>query len=233
MDKLTGVPRFTFGSLGLSDGLSFAALAIGLFGVSEILLNLEQSETIKAIRPKLRDLLPTRARICARRLPASRAARSIGFIFGIIPGVSHVVSTFVSYAVEKKLRARSGGVRQGRDRRCRRPGNGQQRHDRHGDDPAARARHPLDPGDRDPALGADHSRRAAGPAAHQGPSGGVLGADRQHVYRQCHAVDPEPAVGRACSSTCCAFPMPGWCRRSSSSRWSASTASTSKRSISG
>ena len=38
MDKLTGFPRFTFGSLGLSDGRHFAALAIGLFGISEILL---------------------------------------------------------------------------------------------------------------------------------------------------------------------------------------------------
>ncbi|HEX6000643.1 MAG TPA: tripartite tricarboxylate transporter permease, partial [Hyphomicrobiaceae bacterium] len=50
LDKLTGVPRFTFGNLGLADGLSFTALAIGLFGISEILLNLERSETIKAIR---------------------------------------------------------------------------------------------------------------------------------------------------------------------------------------
>ena len=58
LDKLTGVPRFTFGNLGLADGLSFTALAIGLFGLSEILLNLEKSEAIKAIRPKLRDLVP-------------------------------------------------------------------------------------------------------------------------------------------------------------------------------
>ncbi len=53
MDKLTGFPRFTFGSLGLSDGLSFAALAIGLFGISEILLNLEKTDTIKAITAKI------------------------------------------------------------------------------------------------------------------------------------------------------------------------------------
>src|SRR5262245_5586053 len=58
LDRLTGVPRFTFGNLGLADGLSFTALAIGLFGISEILINLEKSETIKAIRPKLAELTP-------------------------------------------------------------------------------------------------------------------------------------------------------------------------------
>ncbi len=102
MDKLTGFPRFTFGSLGLSDGLSFAALAIGLFGISEILLNLEKTQTIKAIVPKFRDLIP-RGKDLREAFPAIGRGSLIGCIFGIIPGVSHIVSTFVSYAVEKKL----------------------------------------------------------------------------------------------------------------------------------
>ncbi|WP_088347689.1 MULTISPECIES: tripartite tricarboxylate transporter permease [Rhodomicrobium] len=102
MDKLTGFPRFTFGSLGISDGLSFAALAIGLFGVSEILTNLEKTDTIKAITPKFRDLIP-RAKDLRESFPAIARGSVIGSIFGIIPGVSHIVSTFVSYAVEKKL----------------------------------------------------------------------------------------------------------------------------------
>src|SRR5436190_2211031 len=55
LDTLTGTPRFTFGNLGLAAGFSFTALAIGLFGLSEILLNLERTETIRAIRPKLRE----------------------------------------------------------------------------------------------------------------------------------------------------------------------------------
>jgi putative tricarboxylic transport membrane protein len=102
MDKLTGVQRFTFGNLSLTDGLSFTALAIGLFGISELLLNLERSDTIKAIRPKLWDLVP---KLKDLRDSAGAVGRGsvIGFIFGIIPGVSHVVSTFVSYAIEKKL----------------------------------------------------------------------------------------------------------------------------------
>jgi putative tricarboxylic transport membrane protein len=102
LDNLTGVPRFTFGSAALTGGLSFAALAIGLFGLSEILMNLEKTEAIKAIRPKLKDLVP-RWKDLRDSAPAVGRASIIGFIFGIIPGVSHVVSTFVSYAVEKRF----------------------------------------------------------------------------------------------------------------------------------
>jgi putative tricarboxylic transport membrane protein len=102
LDNLTGVPRFTFGSAALTGGLSFAALAIGLFGLSEILMNLEKTEAIKVIRPKLKDLVP-RWKDLRDSAPAVGRASIIGFIFGIIPGVSHVVSTFVSYAVEKRF----------------------------------------------------------------------------------------------------------------------------------
>jgi len=102
MDRLTGEARFTFGNLGLADGLSFTALAIGLFGISEILLNLENSETIKAIAPRLRDLLPRYSDL-RESAPAIARGTVVGFIFGIIPGVSHVVSTFVSYALEKRF----------------------------------------------------------------------------------------------------------------------------------
>jgi putative tricarboxylic transport membrane protein len=102
LDNLTGTPRFTFGQVGLVSGLSFTSLAIGLFGVSEILINLEQTAAIKAIHPKLRDLVP-RWNDLKESAPAVGRASIIGFIFGIIPGVSHVVSTFVSYAVEKRF----------------------------------------------------------------------------------------------------------------------------------
>jgi putative tricarboxylic transport membrane protein len=102
LDNITAVPRFTFGEPSLSGGLSFAALAIGLFGLSEILMNLEKTETIRAIQPKLKDLIP-RWKDLRDSAPAVGRGSVIGFIFGVIPGVSHVVSTFVSYAVEKRL----------------------------------------------------------------------------------------------------------------------------------
>jgi putative tricarboxylic transport membrane protein len=102
LDKLTGVPRFTFGNLGLADGLAFTALAIGLFGVSEILINLERTANIRAIQPRLRDLVP-RWKDLREAAPAIGRGSAVGFVFGIIPGVSHVVSTFVSYALEKRF----------------------------------------------------------------------------------------------------------------------------------
>ena len=102
LDRITGTPRFTFGNLGLADGLSFTALAIGLFGISEILFNLEKSKPIQAIRPKLRELVPRWADL-RESAPAIGRGTIVGFIFGIIPGVSHVVSTFVSYAIEKRF----------------------------------------------------------------------------------------------------------------------------------
>jgi putative tricarboxylic transport membrane protein len=104
LDNLTGTARFTFGNANLAGGLSFTALAIGLFGVSEILINLEKTAAIKAIRPKLRELVP-RWKDLRDSAPAVGRASIIGFIFGIIPGVSHVVATFVSYAVEKRFSA--------------------------------------------------------------------------------------------------------------------------------
>jgi len=102
LDPITAWPRFTFGALELTDGLSFVALAIGLFGVSEILLSLERMETLNAIKPKLRDLMPRWADI-RDSAPAIGRGTVVGFVFGIIPGISHILSTFVSYAIEKRL----------------------------------------------------------------------------------------------------------------------------------
>jgi putative tricarboxylic transport membrane protein len=102
LDPIAAYPRFTFGSIELVDGLDFVALAIGLFGISEILLNLEQIHTIKPIRPTFRSLIPRRKDLKDSAGPVARGT-VVGFLFGFIPGISHVISTFVSYAVEKRL----------------------------------------------------------------------------------------------------------------------------------
>ena len=102
LDGLTAHPRFTFGSLHFVDGISFVAMALGLFGVSEILINLENVASIRPMRPTLRSLVPT-AKDLRDSAPAIGRGTIIGFLMGIVPGISHVVSTFVSYAVEKKL----------------------------------------------------------------------------------------------------------------------------------
>ncbi len=102
IDFITAVPRFSFGMIELSNGISFTALALGLFGVSEILLSVERLSTIKPIIPTFRSLLPTARELKDSAAPIGRGTL-IGFVFGIIPGVSHVISTFVSYAVERRI----------------------------------------------------------------------------------------------------------------------------------
>ncbi|CAN1560975.1 Protein of unknown function DUF112, transmembrane [Rhabdaerophilaceae bacterium] len=102
LDPLTATPRFTFGNLSLADGLSFAAMAIGLFGISEILVSLGQSVSERPKAPAMRDMLPTGKELGEASMPAVRGS-FIGFVFGLVPGVGHIVSTFASYAVEKAL----------------------------------------------------------------------------------------------------------------------------------
>ncbi len=102
LDPLTATPRFTFGSLNLSDGFNFAAIAIGLFGVSEILMSFGQTIKDRPKAPPLREMLPNRQELRESAAPMIRGS-GIGFLFGIVPGVGHIVSTFASYAVEKAL----------------------------------------------------------------------------------------------------------------------------------
>ena len=102
LDPITAYPRFTFGSMQFSEGISFVAMALGLFGVSEILLNFENIASVKPISPTFASLVPKMSDLRASAAPIGRGT-IIGFLFGFIPGISHVISTFVSYAVEKKL----------------------------------------------------------------------------------------------------------------------------------
>jgi putative tricarboxylic transport membrane protein len=102
LDPLTATPRFTFGSLEMSDGLSFAAIAIGLFGVSEILMSFSQSAAERPTAPTLRQMIPTGSEVRQSVMPIARGS-VIGFAFGMVPGVGHIVSTFASYALEKSL----------------------------------------------------------------------------------------------------------------------------------
>lgn len=102
LDSQTAAQRFMFGSLDLADGMSFVALAIGLFGISELLMSLKEGAVERPKTPTMRELIPNRREIKASVNPTLRGS-AVGFSLGIIPGVSHIVSTFVSYAIEKKL----------------------------------------------------------------------------------------------------------------------------------
>lgn len=102
LDAITAAPRYMFKTLELAEGMSFVALAIGLFGLSELLLAISEGKTERPKVPRLRDLIPSRQEARESVGPTLRGS-AIGFVFGVIPGVSHIVSTFVSYAVEKQI----------------------------------------------------------------------------------------------------------------------------------
>ena len=101
-DLYTGAPRFTFGSNEFADGIDFTALAMGVFGIGEIIRNLESTEVREPIRSKLRDLIPTREEFKQIIMPVLRGT-GIGSLLGILPGGGAVLGSFASYSIEKKL----------------------------------------------------------------------------------------------------------------------------------
>jgi len=101
MDTMTGFLRMTYGIKELSDGIGFIPVAMGIFGVSEILVS-TQTVLPTVIKPKLRELLPTREELNRSWGPIFRGSL-LGFFIGLMPGSAHIVSSFASYALEKKL----------------------------------------------------------------------------------------------------------------------------------
>src|SRR3954463_9836605 len=101
-DLETGQERMTFGFPPLSDGLDFAVLAMGVFGIAEILRNLEHTETRDVVQATIGRLLPNFAELKQSAWPIVRGT-ALGSILGILPGNGAVLGPFASYTVEKKL----------------------------------------------------------------------------------------------------------------------------------
>lgn len=101
-DVNTGTQRFTFGISALADGISFVAVAMGMFGFSEILFNLEQRDKRKIIVPQIQQLMPSRSDLKASWKPVLRGT-TLGSILGILPGGGAIISAFSSYTLEKRL----------------------------------------------------------------------------------------------------------------------------------
>ena len=102
LDLISGFPRFTFGINELSDGIGIVPLVMGLFGVSEILENLEGDLKREVFKTRIRNLWPSFKDWMDSKWAIVRGSL-IGFVLGILPGGGAVISTFVSYAVEKKV----------------------------------------------------------------------------------------------------------------------------------
>ena len=101
-DVNSGVLRFNFGIAELSDGVSIIALFMGMFGVTEVIANLEQRGAREVFTGAVKGLLPSRAELKRSAWPIVRGA-GIGSALGMLPGGGSILSAFSSYMVEKKL----------------------------------------------------------------------------------------------------------------------------------
>jgi len=103
MDPLDSIPRFTFGFEYLRMGIEFLPIAMGLFGVAEILNLALETQILPAIKKvRFRELYPNREEIKRSILPTFRGS-ILGFFVGLVPGPCTVISTFLSYSSEKRL----------------------------------------------------------------------------------------------------------------------------------
>lgn len=100
-DPTLGIPRFTFGRTDLLDGVNFVAAVMGLFGISEVLLNSEHGMK-GLIAEKVGRVLPTREDV-RQSTGAIMRGTGIGFLLGMIPGMTGVIASFLSYSVENSV----------------------------------------------------------------------------------------------------------------------------------
>lgn len=102
LDPISGKTRFSFGIIELQSGFDFITLAMGIFGLGEIFYNLETVAKTKIVTTKLGQIWPKTADWLRTRMAIARGSL-IGFFIGVIPGGGAVISSLVSYAVEKKI----------------------------------------------------------------------------------------------------------------------------------
>lgn len=102
MDNVSGIARLTFNIEELMDGVGLVPVVMGLFGITEVMVNVEGSMERSIFATKIKNLLPTLSDWKASLGPIIRGT-IIGFFLGVLPGGGAVISSFVSYAVEKKV----------------------------------------------------------------------------------------------------------------------------------
>lgn len=101
LDPMTGIARMTFGTVHMLEGFSFVPVLMGLFGISEVLINIE-SRQAKLLTAPMSSLFPTRQDWKKSAMPIARGT-GLGFVIGVVPGLGSATSAFISYALEKKV----------------------------------------------------------------------------------------------------------------------------------
>ena len=102
LDSISAVARLTFDRMELVDGVGLVPIVMGLFGIAEILVNLEQKLTREMFAERITGLLPSRQDWKESAAPLARGS-VLGFVLGILPGGGAVIASFLSYAVEKRV----------------------------------------------------------------------------------------------------------------------------------
>ncbi|MBG0765011.1 MAG: tripartite tricarboxylate transporter permease [Tissierellales bacterium] len=101
MDMMNGTPRYTFGQVALLDGFSFIPVLIGLFAVSQILINVEKLESLNMKDSKILGLLPTLKELKSV-VPTILRSSLLGSFIGILPGAGATISSFICYNEAKR-----------------------------------------------------------------------------------------------------------------------------------
>jgi putative tricarboxylic transport membrane protein len=102
MDPVQGAMRYSFDTMILMDGLDFLTLAMGMFGIGEILSNMEEKIDNDLVTSKIDRIWPTVADLIKTRWSILRGSL-IGFIVGLLPGGGAVISSMLAYSIEKKI----------------------------------------------------------------------------------------------------------------------------------
>jgi len=102
IDPIAGIPRFTFGILPLQEGLDFVPLAMGMFGIAEILINTERAMKTELVTRKVGRIWLTLQDWAEAKWAMVRGSL-IGFFVGLLPGGGAVIGSLISYAVEKRV----------------------------------------------------------------------------------------------------------------------------------
>jgi TctA family transporter len=111
-DVNSGTPRYTFDMPQLADGINFVVVAMGMFGLGEIIANLENEETRTVTVKKIQGLLPSKDDLKRIIAPILRGT-TLGSMLGILPGGGAMLSSFAAYSIEKKISKNSANFGKG------------------------------------------------------------------------------------------------------------------------
>ena len=102
-DVISGTARYTFDLPDLADGVELGALFMGLFGIADFLMSVNRTNvTITDTKMSMKDMRPSRAEIKEAFWPMVRGT-AVGTIFGAMPGTGPTITTFIAYAIERKI----------------------------------------------------------------------------------------------------------------------------------